>query len=360
MYIYIKKIIEMKKHLLLCLIVCSTTLSAQITINNSHLPIPGQTWINALDEFYTAAVTPGGANQTWNYSALLTTSFDTTVFLNAANTPYGASNFPSSTMAIHQPGDSMYLYLTTGANGLDLDGYYFYSLEPPFGQNAIPFVPANRFVPTPFTYQNTLNTFYRYVVDIDTALPYIRFIHYVDVSHNADGYGTLQLPGVTHTNTLRMKTVEVTYDSLMADTAGNGNYFLFNSPSVEQTTSYKWFRASNPSIVLTIDADSAGTMATQSSYLYNSFTTSIGETPASSGPIVNVFPNPANDRVNVILEKEGKLNHIFQLTDTRGRVIRETSLEGIQHYSFYVNNLESGVYLWKVTGLNEQGKLIVQ
>ena len=349
----------MKKILLLVLIIYSIQASAQITINSTHLPPAGQTWIEAVDEFYNAAITPGGANQTWNYVGLLTTSLDTTSLLTAASTPYGASDFPSSNLAIHQEEDSSYLYVTSNISGLYLDGYYFYTVEPPFGQNAISFAPTYRFVPTPFTYLDNYNSMYKYVIDIDTALPYIRFVHQVNISFLCDGYGTLQLPGVTHANTLRTKQTEIITDSLLADTAGNGIYFSFSPPSIEQNTLYRWFKGSQPTIVLTLEADSAGTQCSRSSYMYNWFTTSVGENPSAT-TTVHVFPNPTSNLVNVSLPQEGTKDEIFQLCDITGKVIRETPLKGMKQYSFYVNNLQSGVYLWTVNSLNASGKLVVE
>ncbi len=348
----------MKKILLFVLLFSSQLIVAQITINSTHLPTAGQTWIEAVDEFYNAPITPGGANQVWNYSSLLTTTIDTTQLVTAASTPYGASDYPASNLAILQAEDSTYLYITSGTSGLYLDGYYFYNVEPPFGQNKIAFSPAYRFVPTPFTYLDNYISNYKYVIDVDTALPYIRFVHYVDVNFLCDGYGSLQLPGVTHPNTLRIKQTETSIDSLLADTAGNGNYFSFSPPSVEQTTSYRWFKASQPSIVLTLEADSAGTLCNRSTYMYNSFTTSVGEIPSTTAT-VNVFPNPTTALVNVVLPQEGTQDDIFQLFDINGKVIRETSLKGIKQYSFYVNNLQSGVYLWSIPGMQSQGKIIV-
>ncbi|MBK7966262.1 MAG: T9SS type A sorting domain-containing protein [Bacteroidetes bacterium] len=348
----------MKKILLILLLLSNQLLFGQITINSSNLPTAGQTWIEASDEFYNANITPGGANQTWNYTGLLTTTIDTTILLTSASTPYGASDYPASNLAIHQAEDSTYLYITSSASGFYLDGYYFYNAQPPFGQNKFAFSPTYRFVPTPFTYLDNYLSTYKYVIDIDTALPYIRFVHQVNVNFLCDGYGALQLPGVTHPNTLRIKQTETSIDSLLADTAGNGNYFSFSPPTVEQTTSYRWFKATQPSIVLTLEADSAGTQCNRSTYMYN-FITSVTETPFIEVK-VSVFPNPTSNLVHVLLPQEGSQKDVFQLCDINGKVIRETSLKGMKQYSFYVNNLQSGVYMWTVNSLNTSGKLVVE
>jgi hypothetical protein len=348
----------MKKLLLLILLSKSALSFAQITVNSTHLPSAGQAWIEARDEFYNANITPGGASQTWNYTGLLTTVLDTSAFLSAASTPY-ASFFPASNLALNQTQDSTYLYATKSTTGMYLDGFYFYTAAAPFGQNAIPFSPSYKFIPTPFTYLDSQTSYYKYVIDIDSALPYIRIVHYVDVSFLCDGYGALQLPGNTYPNTLRVKQVETTYDSLLADTAGAGNYFSFGPPTIEQKTTYRWFKNAHPAVLLTLESDSTGVACNQSSYLFSSFTTSVAENPTTE-PQVSVFPNPSTSIVHVRLPQEGTKADIFQLMDTQGKVIRETSLYGMKQYSFFVNNLSAGIYLWTVNSLSVSGKLVVE
>ncbi|MBK9319198.1 MAG: T9SS type A sorting domain-containing protein [Bacteroidetes bacterium] len=349
----------MKKNLLLLIGLSPLVLNAQITINSSHLPTVGHSFVDAIDDTYSAPILPGGANQNWNYTSLQNLDQDTTTFIAAATTPYGPSYYPSSNMAIHTPEDSLYLYVTTNTGGLYIDGYYFYTSQAPFGQNAISFSPSYLFIPTPFTYLDTQTSYYKYVIDIDTALPYIRFVHQVNQAFVGDGYGALQLPTATYPNTLRIKATETIIDSLLADTIGNGSYFMIDPPTVSQQSNYYWLQAAQPVILLTISADSLGTTGESSSYVLSS-TTSVQEPQPETKANVNVYPNPAGGLVNVTLLKEGTSNTIFRLFDMQGRVIRETSLEGIQQYGFYVNHLERGVYLWSIDDAGAQGKLVVE
>lgn len=349
----------MKKLVLFSICLVPLLLQGQITINSSHLPVAGQVFVNAIDDTYNAPLLPGGASQTWNYTGLLNLDQDTTAFLNAAATPYGPSDFPSSNLAIHTPADSMYLYASTNTGGLSIDGYYFYTSSPPFGQNAIPFNPSYLFIPTPFTYLDTQSSYYKYVIDIDTALPYIRFVHQVNQAFVGDGYGTLQLPTATYANTLRIKATETIIDSLLADTTGNGTYFMIDPPSVTQLSNYYWVQAAQPILLLSIASDSLGVTGNNSSYNLAS-TTSVQEPSPVSTANVHIYPNPASGLVNVTLLKEGTSNTVFRLFDVQGRVIRETPLEGMRQYGFYVNQLERGVYLWTVDEAGAQGKLVVE
>jgi len=358
-YLYLKSNPIMKKILLLLIALTPLLLNAQITITSSHLPVAGQSFVDAVDDTYNAPILLGGANQNWNYTTLQNLEQDTTAFVSAATTPYGPTYFPSSNLAIHTPEDSLYLYITTNTNGLYIDGYYFYTSQAPFGQNAIPFSPSYLFIPTPFTYLDTQTSFYKYVIDIDTALPYLRFVHQVNQAIVGDGYGALQLPNATYSNTLRVKSTETTFDSLLADTIGNGTYFLIDPPTVSQLSSYYWLQAAQPVILLTLASDSLGFMCDRSSYVLSS-TTSVQEPQPETKVNVNVYPNPASGLVNVSLLYEGTSNTVFRLFDLSGRVIRETSLEGIQQYGFYVNHLERGVYLWTIDDAGVQGKLVVE
>src|SRR5205814_6944919 len=84
---------------------------------------------------------------------------------------------------------------------------------------------------------------------------------------NADAWGTLQLPTGSHSNTLRLKVIETTYDSIYVDTFST---FIFLSSSASQVTHYRWFEPGAPvTYICGIDADSLGTTSTSSAYLFD-------------------------------------------------------------------------------------------
>ena len=238
-----------------------------------------------------------------------------------------------------------------------MNGVRYFGQAAPFGVSKVVFNPANLYLPTPFTYGNTQNSYYRFVVDVDTALPYFRLVHRVNQTFNGDGWGSLTLPNATYPNTLRVKNVQTVYDSLSTDVLGLGFYIPVSS-TASQTTNYYWLRTQQPAMVLSIVADSLGNNGVSADFFEGSAITGLPDHTAQEKANVSVYPNPATELVTVSLPAPGTQQSVFRLTDVTGRVIRETSLEGILQYAFYVKNLEKGVYLWSVE--SSSGRLIVR
>jgi hypothetical protein len=76
--------------------------------------------------------------------------------------------------------------------------------------------------------------------------------------------------------------------------------------------------------------------------------------------LVRVYPNPANSQVNVRVNKfAGKLE--VQIIDINGRIVLDQVDDNFNvEKSININNLQSGIYIVKVTGdnLNYSQKLI--
>ena len=117
----------MKKtiHLIFALIIFSLSVSAQITLTQSDLPVAGTAYIVGADSAYNAAITPGGANQSWDYSGLVNSVQDTIGFIAASTSPY-ASNFPLANLASHNVVDSMWTFFISNPTGFYINGAYSY------------------------------------------------------------------------------------------------------------------------------------------------------------------------------------------------------------------------------------------
>lgn len=335
----------------------SITADAQITITSAQLPYAGLGYLTAIDTSYTNAIPAGGAAQGWYLVNQFTQDdVDTIGWTLASSTPY-AADFPTSNLASNSQTDSVYIYSTSNASGYYLDGVRYYGTAAPFGVSKVVFNPASLYLPVPFTYGDSQSSYTRFVIDVDTALPYVRLIHRVNQTYDGDGWGSLSLPNGTYPNTLRIKNVQTSYDSLLTDILGLGFYILVNS-TASQNTNYYWVRQQQPALVLTINADSLGTTGISAEYLEGTSIAGTEELVSPKETNVSVYPNPATDLVTVQLPTPGTASSVFRLTDITGRVIRETSLEGMNRYGFYVNHLPQGVYTWTVD--QSSGKLIVR
>lgn len=64
----------------------------------------------------------------------------------------------------------------------------------------------------------------------------------------------------------------------------------------------------------------------------------------------SIYPNPANDVLNVLLPLNVLSNLTFEIIDARGRIVMNTSLVGIQNLlSINVSSLESGIYILQLS-----------
>lgn len=347
----------MKKSLFYLLFLSSFITKAQITITTNQLPYAGLGYITINDSAFVQPIPAGGANQTWNLSGQLGNDYlDTLGWVSASSTPY-QSDFPSSNLASHEPNDSIYAYFTTNSSGFYINGFRSYGTGLPIDK--LVFSPANLYIPTPFTYGSTLNSNYRFVVDIDTALPYYRLASSVAQTFNGDGYGSLQLPNASYPSTLRIKNVQTSYDTVYIDATGLGFYLpVFNQAS--QSTNFYWLRTAQPSLILEVSADSLGQLANSATYFEGTAVTSIADQPVATDQLPVVYPNPASDLVNISIPDPGVDPIRFILLDAQGRVVRETILEQVWQYGFYVNKLPAGIYTWNLSGgVSAYGRLVV-
>lgn len=352
----------MKKtiHLIFALIIFSLSVSAQITLTQSDLPVAGTAYIVGADSAYNAAITPGGANQSWDYSGLVNSVQDTIGFIAASTSPY-ASNFPLANLASHNVVDSMWTFFISNPTGFYINGAYSYGSSGVGGLSNIPLVynPSQLFEPVPFTYTNTRNDVSRFRIDLDTLGQHLRLVHRMESVFDADGYGSLILPNATYPNTLRIKTIGTAYDSVFVDLLGIGFYTLVNS-TISQSSNYRWFRNGQPAYLLGMNGDSLGNQMNYSEYLLNNGTIGITEQLATV-KFVTVYPNPATAQINFVLPEVAKENTTLKIFNAEGKLVRETVVDGLNGYGFNTTYMETGLYLYSIVGVstNYQGRFIV-
>jgi len=331
----------------------------QITINSGQLPYAGLAYITASDTFINTPVPAGGMNQVWDFSSLTNDVQDTSGFINAAGTPFDFE-FPASNLASHSPLDSTFVYMTTNASGFYLNGSRFYgdTSALPFPVNKFVFNPPYLFIPIPFTYGSTRNSSFRFQLDFDFQGTPARLISNTQQTFEGDGYGSLQLPNANYPNTLRIKTVETSFDSLLVELAP-GIYIPLNS-SVSQSTAYYWLRTAQPSLVMTLESDSLGTTALSADFFEGTAVTGLSNIHNSKAPEVKVYPNPATSFLFVSLPQTGTSSDLFRMFDLQGRLVFEQPLEGLNQYGFEVTTFSNGPYTWNISSRNVSGKIVIQ
>jgi hypothetical protein len=324
---------------------------AQPTITQSDGPTIGLIFVTGIDPTYSAAITAGGASQTWDYSTLLNQTSGGAYFEAAAGTPY-ASAFPSATLATHDTTNSQWAYFHGNSSGFYADGI------DTGGTNLVLSTPL-LIVPVPFTYNNTRTSSARVQVDGSYMGTPGRVIRNYTDDFTADGYGTLQVPGQTFTNTLRIKDKEVTVDSIFLLV---GSFYIFLQANTTQSNYYRWVRHNRPdAFLLQIDADSAGTTATRSEYQIASTFITVPEI-AGANQQVKSYPNPATNVIHIDFGLETGASGTINIYNIIGEVVRTSTFSNINQYVMYVNTLPAGVYHFAVNSSDNktrEGSFIV-
>ena len=159
-----------------------TTLSttAQITLETpEHVPLPGLQYAVSIGPFATPGA--GGANQTWDFSAMGATGIDTLYFVDPATTPNGA-DFVGATVALFDGDQSYGYYQATGTE--------FLFVGNDDGNISFPMSDPSKFRPFPCAYQDTWTDLLGGIVVIQGQ----NITRAGSVSGIADGHGTLLLP----------------------------------------------------------------------------------------------------------------------------------------------------------------------
>lgn len=338
----------MKKRLTLFLLSIVMIGKAQITITAGDLPTVGSNFITGSDTVYSDIISPGGAAQVWNYSQLVNHVQDTLAFQSAAGTPY-LSSFPGATLAANNPLDSVWAYFLSNSNGLYLKGAYTYSVAGFGGASNVALVynPAQIYIPTPFTYGSTRNEVSRFQLDLTSMSPSIRIVHRTETTLNGDGYGGLTTPYATYANTIRIKSVELSYDSVYVDIFGIGFYTLAQT-SQSQVSSYRWYKNGNPSLVLSLNADSLATNVFGADFLVVPGATGINA--LADQEAIKAYPNPASDILVVDIPKELKSESTLQIYNNAGQLINTVPINDLDRYMLDVKQYPAGLYSFILTG----------
>jgi hypothetical protein len=278
----------MNKFYLLLIAFATTNIFAQ-TLDQSDLPFAGLGWTSGVDSNYSAAVSPGGTGQSWDYSGLTYDYVDTSGFGAATGTPY-AGTFPGANLAAQDLSTGDWSYFTNTSTGFYINGFVA-------GGTAFVISPPQMYAPVPFSYGNTQTNISRVVIDTVVSSLTARIIINFHADFEADGSGSLITPTATYASTLRIKETLLETDSFLIDYLNTGNYTLISAQQT-QTTLYRWYtHGGTANYILGITADSLGTTGVQSDYLMQ--WAMLGTNDLSSSIPVKVYPDPATEYVTI-------------------------------------------------------------
>jgi hypothetical protein len=339
-------------------------LSAQIVINSSDFPQIGSLYFEASDTLPAVSIVPGatGANQNYLFTPLHQHSLDSLQFLSPSNFAF-SSQVPTAQIAINQLGG--YAFAQIGNNKVELVGF-----AGNFQGFGIPVEIVYSNPQTILQFPTTFGLTYKDTSAFRSTFPgpaqYSSFVDSVRIGHygtsesTVDAWGTITTP-LGQFDVLRNKTVETSRDSIFGKKQGSpllGNWTLIpfallgvqiQNPIVNNTTTYDYLSKEKGYFVVRLVIDN--TDGTTQSLRYLS-APNVGIQDPNQVANVMVYPNPANEEVNI--DYIGTANANAKILDINNREVAKQELVSGTN-SINTSSLSSGFYfvqVWSSKGQN--------
>lgn len=333
----------MKKKLLsiLTAITLSSVVSiAQPTLNSTNTnPITGD--ILTLQSYSYIASGGSGAGQTWNFSSVTQTTNAAITYTYASVTASNTSTWPNANLQFSSSGVIGFNKTSTTAlqNFGTKQGTVNIVYSNPEDQMHYPFTMGNSYT-DPF-YATYVSAGYNYVRRGSTSV-------------NADAYGTLQLPGGTYSNVLRVHFVQTYQDSTFF--TGIGSYII-----TYVNDQYMWYLPNNHMPIfstysLTANIPFSAPSTTTGSNKLVTISTGINELKNSISSL-NFYPNPSsNGRLNLDLNLNENIKYEIVIIDNLGQEVFKSSpengLSGYNFKTFDISKIASGLYNFEIISDN--------
>lgn len=351
------------KFLIIAMVFWGINTFPQITVTDADLIGVGDIIYQAWDTTgISSAINVGnaGANQTWDFSSLQASDWDTTNVISPTGTPY-ANMYPNANLCFQEDGE--YYYINKSTNGVEVVG--------------IDNFPINMLLsPLPLTYGLTYSDGPNTIMDssmVNMFLPdsLALFIssfqaHKIDSmkvvvtltnDFNVDAWGDVTIPMGTYSS-LRVNAQEVTTTSFSAyctDTllgTGSGWYPIPQQIFPSETDAfnhYQWW-TNDPSIkfvVADLEVDSAGNVI-DASFLTIPQAVAVTELAENT---IKVFPIPSTYQLNI--EANSTDLATYKIYDISGRLILENTFS--KNTRVDLNNKAKGSYLLNIS--TEKGSI---
>jgi hypothetical protein len=340
----------MKKICLLILLVASCSLAkAQFTLTSASNPVLGdvdQSWTIDTLNLGTGS---SGTSQIWNFTGISITPSMTIKSNSYVATSAAPNNslFPSANLASTSDGSTYSMFAYTNTN-IVVYGFTSNTLTAVY-QDPLTFVTL------PFSYgmisTDTYSSSFSY-----SGTP---IAENGTVTTTADGYGTLNTPGNSYPNVLRIKLQ---------------NYLIQNIGAVGSNTTnsidYIFLGATSKFALLSVNNSTTSTSTstviskTKSGKVSNSVLQGIKELHNST--YFSIYPNPAGKEVTLSLNLTNSENYSGNIFNTLGQKVKEIQIgeraPGIYFEKVDLTALQSGIYYIKLKGKNSEGvqKLIIE
>jgi hypothetical protein len=343
----------MKLHLLsIALVSCFSIADAQISINQNHMPSANEQFNYRLTGVLPGSVDPAatGEGMTWDYSALDQGLAMVDSFFTVGSAPFTYQIFFNNQLfypnykADYARRDAdvnfglvnltnTFVFYKNNAQGLRNLGY---GAE----VNGIPTPVQND--PIDYIYEFPLNYQDAFTghSESEVAIPTLGYFHRsLDRSTIVEGYGTLNLPGVSY-EVLKVKVILNASDSIYIEQFGSG----FNIDQPEETI-YQWLATEHIEPVLEISQQIGF------GYSVRYLSPIVSSVMEEEAVIFNLSPVPANGTLRVEIVNQGAYS--YEIIDMTGKVLESERIpEGMLTHLISVGTMIQGVYLITLSDQN--------
>ncbi len=328
----------MKKfYFLASFVLCTAMLMAQPTVQfPQNAPEIGDVTEIQYVSFDGLSPEPSGANVTWDYSGLTSSSGGQILAIAPSEAPSG-EQFPTASVALNM-GDSLYTFVLANT-----DGYFYLGSKTLIGSvpSLLIYSDSRTFLKFPFTYNDTYFDTYKGIITTSMA-----DLHVSAVTEMwADAYGTLILPDGTYSNVLRTVTVDAEIDSVFV-----GGKFV--KEILIDRIQYSWFAQDSKGPLMSIEfCDKTGAVDTCA--YYTAAGSGIVDDPVNPVSQLIVYPNPVEDHVMIAFETSQDAGITLSIVNQVGQMmIKKTVAENTQGRiieQLDISTLPAGIYFANVS-----------
>ncbi|HKR05253.1 MAG TPA: T9SS type A sorting domain-containing protein [Bacteroidia bacterium] len=346
---------------ILLFVIASSSVKAQITIDQNDMPSPGDT-IRVSYGLVTAAIdpVPTGSNYTWDFSQLQWIAQNIDTFLTIAQTAptyqlvFADVAFNPNRANVATRGNFTFPPIA-GIQVSDVFDFFYKSSSQyrrvGYGANINGFdtpLPMNNFdilYNFPLNYNDNDSCDADFSLTLPATLYYGYTLHRVNL---ADGWGTLITPYGTF-DVLRIKSTIAAHDSINFLATGTG--FGFDRLL---TTEYKWIGNNKSIPLLQINTTDLFGVETVTSIVYQD---SIRVLPTGAvenrvqSEFFNVYPNPAKGNFTISMSLKNKAEINIAVYNSAGERVKELLNEisdggkVLKVFNNYTLGLSQGIYM---------------
>ena len=320
---------------------CVATSYAQPTLTAANFnPQIGDAFVSHICDPTGVVPGPGGANVTWNFNTLTTTSIDTGTATACSMTPDSAL-FPGSTYAIVSHATHVIPYYIASTSKLSQNGYYIAT-----DTNGVYSDPIDQ-IHYPFTYLDSFADDYAGIITLDTNI-----VHETGtINVKCDGYGILNLPGFADSSVLRVHSTQLFVDSANLFGTAIIQTFLLET--------YAWYAPNyhSPLLAILITTQIGGTY-TNTAVSYAPVQVHSASVPQIQGisSSLKLYPNPAQNELNIEFNDAENEQVRISLVDVLGRevaVIGEGPATKLQQTTYNTTGIAKGLYILRLQSATE-------